>query len=230
MLKIMIGYDPNETVAYHVLCQSIMEHASGPVSFIPINKRNIPEFDRGKEDGSTEFSFSRFLTPWLANFEGQAVFMDCDMILRDDIYKILDCVDYSHDVFVVKHDYEPSTDIKFLGQKQHKYPKKNWSSVMVFNCFYPACESLEPSYVNSATGAQLHQFKWCAEDRIGELPKEWNWLAGEYDYNPEAMLVHFTLGTPCFKDYQNTDYSQEWWETYQRMIYPLKGKNRESEL
>lgn len=208
----MIGFDPNETIAYHVLCQSIMEHASGPVSFTPINKRNIPEFTRGKEDGATEFSFSRFLTPWLCDFEGRAIFMDCDMILRDDIYKILEGVDTSHDVFVVKHDYEPCCEDKFLGAKQYKYPKKNWSSVMVFNCFMPACQKLTPEYVNKASGAELHQFKWTSEDRIGELSVDWNHLVGEYDENPNAKLVHYTLGTPCFDDWREQEYSNEWFE------------------
>lgn len=210
MLRIMIGFDPNEAVAYHVLCQSIMEHASGPVSFTPINKRNIPEFTRGIEDGSTEFSFSRFLTPWLCDYDGVAVFMDCDMILRDDIYKLLDYVDNEHDVFVVKHDYTPKTEDKFLGAKQHIYPKKNWSSVMVFNCSMTACKTLTPDVVNAASGKYLHQFEWTSEARIGEIPVEWNHLVGEYPENQDAKLVHYTLGTPCFNGYDRQEFADEW--------------------
>lgn len=209
MLRIMIGYDPNETIAYHVLCQSIMEHASGPVAFTPINKRNIPEFDRGKEDGATEFSFSRFLTPYLAGYTGHAIFMDCDMILRDDIYKIMEYVDFKHDVYVVKHDYTPKTKDKFLGAKQYVYPKKNWSSVMIFDC--EKCQIL-PETVNSATGKYLHQFEWTTEDRVGEIPVEWNHLVGEYEPNPNAKLVHYTLGTPCFYGYTEQEYADEWFD------------------
>jgi len=114
-MKIMIGFDPAETVAYHVLCNSILRQSSGPVQFIPVNKRNIPQFSRGKEDGSTEFSFSRFLTPYLAGYYGHALFMDCDMLVLGDIYSILDHADLHHDVFVVKHDYIPKEGKKFLG-------------------------------------------------------------------------------------------------------------------
>ena len=132
MLTVCIGFDPAETVAYHVLCQSILSRSSQPVRFIPINKRNIPEFNRGKEDGSTEFSFSRFLTPYLSGYTGQSMFIDCDMIVRCDIAEVFAACDLQHDVFVVKHMYAPKTQTKFLGQTQHVYPKKNWSSVMVF--------------------------------------------------------------------------------------------------
>lgn len=218
MIRIFIGYDPAETVAYHVLCHSILRHSSQPVSFTPINKRNIPEFRRGKEDGSTEFSFSRFLTPYLSGFVGQSIFMDCDMLVRGDIAELLTHCDLKHDVFVVKHDYTPKTDTKFLGQKQHVYPKKNWSSVMVFNNFMQPCRRLVPDVVNHATGAYLHQFDWTQENRIGELPKEWNHLVGEYAPNPDAKLVHYTLGTPCFKGYDNQEFANEWFQERELML------------
>ena len=210
MLTICIGYDPAETVAYHVLCQSILKRSSGPVSFIPINKRNIPEFNRDKGDGSTEFSFSRFLTPYLSGYSGQSIFMDCDMIVRCDIYEVLDHCDLIHDVFVVKHDYVPKTDTKFLGNKQHIYPKKNWSSFMVFNNFMQSCKKLTPGIVNSESGKYLHQFEWTEDHRIGDLPIEWNHLVGEYDPNPHAKVAHFTLGTPCFEGYENQEFADEW--------------------
>jgi hypothetical protein len=127
MIKVLIGYDPAETVAYHVLCHSILRQCSQPVCFIPINKQNIPEFTRGMEDGATEFSFSRFLTPYLSGYTGQSIFLDCDMLVRCDISDIFDDCDLSHDVFVVKHDYTPKDKVKFLGNEQHSYPKKNWS-------------------------------------------------------------------------------------------------------
>lgn len=215
MLRIFIGYDPAETVAYHVLCHSIQRQASGPVSFTPINKANIPQFTRGIEDGSTEFSFSRFLTPWLAGYDGLAIFMDCDMLVRGDIYDVLKYVDYSHDVFVVKHDYTPKPGIKFLGNTQHVYPKKNWSSFMVFNCFKDGCKRLTTRTVNEESGAYLHRFEWA--DSVGELPVEWNHLVGEYEPNPDARVIHYTLGTPCFEGYENQEWSEEWYEELKLM-------------
>lgn len=210
MITVCIGYDPAETVAYHVLCHSILSRCSVPVRFIPINKFNIPEFSRGIEDGSTEFSFSRFLTPYLCGYVGQAIFLDCDMLVRCDISKMLDECDLSHDVFVVKHDYEPKTETKFLGNKQHLYPKKNWSSVMMFNCFSSPCRKLTPKVVSESSGKHLHRFEWSKDDRVGELSKDWNHLVGEYDENPDAKIVHFTLGTPCFKGYEDQEWAKEW--------------------
>ena len=219
MLKICIGYDPREAVAYHVLCHSILRQASKPVSFIPINKRLLPEFDRGIEDGSTEFSFSRFLTPYLCGYQGQSIFMDCDMLVRGDIYDILNYCDLSHDVFVVKHDYTPKDSVKFLGNAQSPYPKKNWSSVMVFNNFMQPVKKLTPEVVSVQSGAYLHQFQWTKEERIGELPKEFNHLVGEYPKNDEARIIHFTLGTPCFKGYQNQEWSDEWFNERELMLH-----------
>jgi hypothetical protein len=218
MIRIFIGYDPAETVAYHVLCHSIMRHSTQPVSFTPINRRNIPEFYRGKENGSTEFSFSRFLTPFLSGYVGQSIFMDCDMLVRDDISKIFDGCDMHHDVFVVKHDYQPKTARKFLNQTQYVYPKKNWSSVMVFNGFNAPCRRLTPEIVNKATGEYLHQFQWTTEERVGELPAEWNHLVGEYDPDLDAKLVHFTLGTPCFKGYEDQPFADEWFAERELML------------
>lgn len=221
MLRVMIGYDPAETVAYHVLCHSILARSSIPVSFTPINKRNIQEFNRGKEDGSTEFSFSRFLTPYLSGYTGQTLFMDCDMLVLCDIADILEECDLSHDVFVVKHDYLPKTESKFLGNAQHLYPKKNWSSVMLFNNFTSPCKRLSTEVVNNESGAYLHQFKWTTDDRVGELSPDWNHLVGEYEKNPNAKIVHYTLGTPCFDGYENQEYAKEWFDEYQSMLSHL---------
>lgn len=196
-----------------------MRHASGPVEFIPINKRNIPEFYREKQDGSTEFSFSRFLTPYLAGYSGQALFMDCDMLLRGDIYQILDHVDLCHDVFVVKHDYTPKKGKKFLGNHQHVYPKKNWSSVMLFNCWTAPCKRLSVDAVNESSGKYLHQFEWTKDSRVGELPIYFNHLVGEYDEGPDTIIAHFTRGTPCFKGYEDQEFADEWREELERVNY-----------
>jgi lipopolysaccharide biosynthesis glycosyltransferase len=179
----------------------------------------LPEFDRGIEDGSTEFSFSRFLTPYLCGYQGQAIFMDCDMIVNGDIYDVLDYCDLKHDVFVVKHNYQPKHKSKFLGNTQTAYPKKNWSSFMVFNNFMQPVKKLTPEVVSIQSGAYLHQFKWTNEDRIGELPPEWNHLVGEYSPNEDARVVHFTLGTPCFNDYKAQEWAGEWWQEREMMLH-----------
>lgn len=219
MLRIFIGYDPKETVAYHVCSHSILSRSSGPVSITPINKNNIPQFTRGIEDGSTEFSFSRFLVPYLSGYEGQSIFMDSDVLVLTDIYDILQECAFNNDVHVVKHDYTPKHQVKFLGNKQSIYPKKNWSSVMVFNNYTNPCKKLTPDVVNTASGKYLHQFEWTGESRIGELSPKWNHLVGEYDPNPEAKLVHFTLGTPCFKGYEDQEYAEEWFKEREAMLY-----------
>jgi lipopolysaccharide biosynthesis glycosyltransferase len=223
MITVCIGYDPAETVAYHVLCHSILRQSSVPVRFVPINKRNIPEFVRAKEDGSTEFSFSRFLTPYLCGYTGQAIFMDCDMLVRGDLSEILDECDLYHDVFVVKHDYTPKEGKKFLGNTQRIYPKKNWSSVMVFNCFTSACKRLTADAVSNKSGKYLHQFEWADDHRVGELDPKWNHLVGEYKPNPNAKIAHFTLGTPCFNEYHNQEFSDEWFIEKERMNYAYNG-------
>lgn len=212
MFKVAIGFDPRETVAFHVCVNSIMRHSSGPVSIIPINKRNIPQFKRGIEDGSTEFSFSRFLTPYLCGYDGYALFLDSDMFLRADVYEMLEYIKASDDVAVVKHDYTPATKTKFLGNTQYSYPRKNWSSVMLFNCGTANCRSLTPEVVNTASGKYLHRFEWSEDSKIAEMPTEWNHLVGELPPNENAKLVHHTLGCPAFKGYEDQEYANLWFE------------------
>ena len=211
MVKIGIGFDSHEIVAYHVLAQSILERSSVPVSFIPIHKPLLSGFyhrAKGPYD-STDFSISRFLTPYLCDFEGMSIFVDCDMLVLDDIKNLLDAVDDKYAVSVVKHDYSPSTKTKFLGQVQTEYRLKNWSSVMVFNNY--RCKELTPEYVEKAPGLDLHQFVWCGEDMVGEIPKRWNWLVDEPGYDGcDASLLHYTKGTPCFDAYKDCGCSDLW--------------------
>ena len=158
---------------------------------------------------STEFSFSRFLTPYLSNYEGWSLFMDCDMLARADFAQVFALADDRYAVMVAKHDYTPRDAVKFESHVQTKYEKKNWSSVVLFN--NARCRALDPAFVNTASGLELHQFKWLASDEeIGALPLEWNWLVGEYDFNPDAKVAHFTRGGPYFPAYADEDYSDEW--------------------
>lgn len=212
MIRIFIGKDDVETVAYHTLCESIISQSSEPVSITPIYLKNFSNFFNRKRDEkqSNEFSFSRFLVPYLCNYEGFAIWMDCDIHLRTDISKLWGLRDEHKAVQVVQHDYTPVDEIKYLGNKQHKYPKKNWSSVMIFNNAHHDCKRLTPEYVEVASGLKLHQFKWTKDRNVGRLPLEWNWLVGEYEKNDNAKLVHFTRGTPCFNGFEDQDYVDEW--------------------
>lgn len=219
MARIFIGFDSKEVVAYHVLCQSIQEKSSIPVQFMPIALNNVSNiFTRERNQlQSTEFSFSRFLVPYLSNYEGWSLFADCDMLMRADIAELWSLCDDRYAAMCVKHDYVPKVETKFLGQTQTKYEKKNWSSVILFN--NAKCRALTPEFVNTATGLQLHQFKWLeSDDQIGELPPAWNWLVNEYDYNEDAKLVHFTDGGPYFEEYKNDDYAPEWFAARERIL------------
>jgi lipopolysaccharide biosynthesis glycosyltransferase len=233
MLKIFVGMDLKiEPVAYAVFCQSVIEHSSIPVSFTPMALNTLSEYTETHKDGSNDFIYSRFLVPYLCGFKGMALWVDGDMIVRSDIAELLWEFQQDEAVKVVKHHYKTKHPVKYLGAKNEDYPKKNWSSVMLWNCGHHLNKQLTPKFVMEKDGKYLHRFEWLKypEEQVGKLDETWNWLETEYEYNADAKLVHHTLGTPCFKDYQNTDYSQEWWDCYKRMIYPLTGNNKESEL
>ena len=165
---------------------------------------------------STEFSLTRFIVPALSGYRGWSIFMDCDMLCRTDIAELAAHAERAGDkaVLVCKHSYVPKTERKFIDQVQTKYPRKNWSSVMLFN--NARCTALTPHYVNSASGLDLHRFAWADDSQIGELPLEWNWLVGEYKHNPDAKIVHFTIGGPYFEEYRGCDYAEEWFEENRR--------------
>lgn len=214
--RIFIGYDSKEPVAYHVLSHSILTRASAPVSITPValtQLRGLYTRERSLLE-STEFSLSRFLVPALAGYRGVAVFMDCDMLCLADITELQDAVLAQPDkaVLVCQHDYTPKASTKFLGHPQTVYPRKNWSSLMVFNLQHKRCEDLTPEYVNTASGLDLHQFNWVKDQYIGSLPLEWNYLVGESN---QAMglpkIVHFTNGGPWFLESEDSEYAAEWW-------------------
>ena len=215
MIRIFIGYDNNEKVAFSTLSHSLLKHSTQPISITPIRLENIKDiFVRERlKIQSTEFAFSRFLVPYLCNYSGHAIFMDCDMLSRANIAELWRLRTTKYAVQCVQHDYTPTSTIKFMNQPQTPYPKKNWSSMMIFN--NAKCTALTPDYVNSATGLELHQFKWLeSEDLIGNLGVEWNHLVGEYEYNENAKLVHYTEGGPYFKNYKDCHYADEWFDTF----------------
>ena len=227
MIRIFIGFDPRETVAYHTLSQSIIDNCSVPVSITPLSLSMLPMFTRSRDPRqSNDFSFTRFLVPYLCDYEGFALFMDLDMMFRVDPKELWDLRDSSKSVQVVKHDYTPTTRTKYLGNIQYPYPRKNWSSLMLFNC--RNCRSLTPSYVNSAPGLDLHRFRWTTDDMIGELPVEWNHLVSEYPKNPKAKIVHWSIGGPWFDDYRDVEFFVEWMEKYGSMIHTMQTSKKKA--
>ena len=210
-IPIFIGYDPREAIVFHVCANSIIRNSSVPVSITPLALNNFKDYTETHTDGSNQFIYSRFLVPYLTGFSGHAIFIDGDMIVRGDIAELWNYRNQSHaDVHVVKHDYKTKMPVKYLGAKNEDYPRKNWSSVMLFNCNNFPTKKLTPEYIQKSTGAHLHRFEWTDDSRIGELPKEWNWLPDEYGENPDAKLLHYTLGAPCFHEFADTPQGNEW--------------------
>ncbi len=222
LIRIFIGFDPRETVAYNVLAHSIQTRASEPVAVAPLALSQLRRvLTRERHDlQSTDFSFSRFLTPYLSGYAGWSLFMDCDMLMRDDVAKLWALRDERYAVQVVKHDHKPRETVKFLGAAQTSYAKKNWSSVMLFN--NARCAMLTPDYVNSASGLDLHQFKWLQSDElIGELPHRWNHLVGYDAPDADISLAHYTIGGPYFPEYADCPLADEWRAERDAMLYAV---------
>ena len=213
----MVGFDQREAIAYHVFCQSMIDQSSMPVQFLPLAENMLSGYKEVHTDGSNKFIYSRFLTPYLMNFSGWAIFADGDMVCRSDITELWALKDSTKAVQVVKHDYKTKANKKYLGNKNEDYPRKNWSSLILWNCAHPANKVLTPEFIQSQPGSYLHRFSWLQDDIIGALSAEWNWLAIEYPTNPSAKLIHYTLGTPCFSDYADKSMSEEWKSVYVRM-------------
>jgi len=223
MIRVFVGYDSREAIAFSVLSHSIHARASEPVTVAPVMLSQLESvYQRSRNPlQSTDFSFSRFLTPWLCDFRGWAIFMDCDMIVLEDIAALWRLRDERFAVQVVKHHHVPKEEKKFLGEPQTKYEKKNWSSVMLMNC--ERCRALTPEYVNTASGLQLHQFKWLETDElIGEIPSHWNHLVGYDPPRRDAALVHFTIGGPYFDEYRDCEYAREWFAERDAMLAAIQ--------
>ena len=201
--QVFIGYDPRERVAVNVLTDSIQAHASLPVQIAQVRLEQLGSVYQRPQDPlqSTAFSFSRFLVPYLMGYECWA--------LRDE----------SKAVQVVQHQHQCEAGQKFQGMPQTPYRRKNWSSVMLFNC--SSCTALTPTYVNTASGLELHQFHWLKDAEIGALPAEWNVLLDVQSIPPEAKILHYTLGGPWFDDCLNCAEADRWSEGHQLLNAPL---------
>ena len=216
-ITIVVGFDQREAIAYHTFCQSILEKSTIPVQFIPLAKNSLHFYKEMQNDGSNSFIYSRFLTPYICDFKGFAVYADGDMICNTDISELTLLFDRTKAVQLVKHDYKTKKLIKYFGNKNQDYPRKNWSSMVIFNCQHPANRILTPKFIQEKDGAFLHRFKWLDDKDIGELDITWNYLAIEFIPYPEAKLIHYTIGTPCLNEYKTTDMSDIWWATHSRL-------------
>ena len=216
-IKIVVGFDQREAIAYHTFSQSVLEKSSLPVLFLPLSMNTLKGYKETHNDKSNDFVYSRFLTPYLHNFEGWAIFADGDMVCQSDIKELWDLRDETKALQVVMHDYKTKFNQKYLGNTNENYPRKNWSSLILWNCSHPKHRVLTPDFISSQTGKYLHRFSWLDDEDIGELPIDWNWLAIEYPNNPKAKIIHYTLGTPCFKDYRNTEMAVTWHEVQQKV-------------
>lgn len=223
MIQVYAGFDDREAVGYHTFCASVIEHCAEPVSIAPLNLKALGKvYQAGQRDGSNAFIYSRFLIPYLQGFSGWALFVDgTDMIVKDDIAKLWAMRDVFKAVQVVKHDYKTRHPRKYIGTSMESpnddYPCKNWSSVMLINCAHFAWRSLTPSVVESAPGAYLHRLQFVEDRFIGELPKEWNWLADEYGQNDEAKLLHWTAGIPAWAHYKDAPHAVDWFKAYEKV-------------
>lgn len=214
-MKIFVGWDSREDIAYQVCKHSIISKQT-MAEVIPLKQNDLREsklYWREKDlMASTEFTFTRFLIPELMNFNGWALFIDCDMILTTDIKELFDQADDRYAVMCVQHDYTPKQGVKMDGQQQTVYPRKNWSSVMLINCSHPSNKSLNKELVNDPNigGAYLHRFSWLKDEEIGELDHTWNYLVGVYNDIDVPKLIHYTEGGPWFENYRYCKYHQLW--------------------
>ena len=223
--RIFIGYDPREEIAYKVARHTLLERSTIPLDIQPVVQselRRLGLYTRDRDPlSSTEFSFTRFLVPHLAGYKGWALFVDCDFLFRKDIAEILEYTDLNKAVMVVKHDYTPTEETKMDGCKQTVYPKKNWSSCILWNCEAEESKALTPEIVNIQSGMYLHQFKWIPDpSRIGSLPVKFNYLEGWYGPGdePDPVAVHFTRGGPWFPEWQDVEYKSEWNQAATRVM------------
>ncbi len=218
MIPLYVGFDPREKAAFYAFSESVIKNATYPICLIPLALPLLRDYRETHTDGSNAFISSRFLVPHMQGYQGWALFCDGDMLCRDDIHKLWEMRDEKYAAMVVKHEYKTKHPRKYLGTgletHNRDYPRKNWSSVILWNCGHPANQVLTPDYVMASTGSKLHRFEHLKDEEIGELPKDWNWLAEEYAPNPNAKLVHYTLGVPAMQQYAHAEHAREWFEAY----------------
>lgn len=230
-LQVFVGWDPREDIAWEVCRHSILSRTDArKVSVTPLVQSELRAQGLYTRDidtrAATEFSLTRFLTPHLAGNKGYAIFVDCDFLFLTDIQEVLKEIDPSKAISVVKHDYTPQPGIKMDGSVQYPYPRKNWSSFIVFNCAHPDVRALTPAIVNAAEPAFLHRFNWLEDESIGEIDKGWNYLEGWYGptYN-KLNAIHYTLGGPWFEHKTDCDFADLWIDEHHKLMATQQKKH-----
>ncbi len=209
MIRLFTGFDNRESAGWHAFAQSVIENTSEPVAICALTDKSI-------RDGSNAFTYSRFLVPYLCGFEGHALFLDgADMVAKGDLAELW-ALRSDKAVHVVKHDYKTRNQRKYVGTDMEcansDYPRKNWSSAILWNCSHPANYLLTPKFIEEHDGSYLHRFAWLPDWLIGELPKEWNWLADEDGASTTAKLLHWTAGIPSIPAHRNAPHASEWFK------------------
>jgi lipopolysaccharide biosynthesis glycosyltransferase len=225
-LRIYVGWDSREDIAYQACKQSLLDTASVDIEVIPLKQRLLKRdkmyWRKSDKLASTEFTFTRFLIPELAEFNGWALFIDCDFIAVDDVKKLFDLANDKYAVMCAHHDYTPKAGTKMDGQQQHIYPRKNWSSMMLFNCGHPSNKKLTKDLVNDPNidGKYLHRFSWLDDKEIGKISHEWNWLVGWYKepQDGKPKFLHYTEGGPWFEEYKNCEYNLEYYRAERKYL------------
>ena len=232
--KVYIGFDSREKIASDVCEYSIKKNSSIDIEIKLLEKTKLEKknllYRKDDKLSSTEFTFSRFLIPHLNDYKGWAVFCDCDFLWLDDIKKLYEQRDNKYAVMCVQHDYEPKSKTKMDGRKQLLYPRKNWSSMVLWNCEHPENRKIDISTVNNQTGKFLHRFGWLDDSLIGKIDYKWNWLVGWYNFDNDKYpsAIHYTEGGPWFENYKNCQFSDIWREYENEILLLNEKKNKES--
>jgi hypothetical protein len=213
---VYVGFDPRESIAYEVCRHSILSRTRQQVTVAPLAQAELRErklyWRTGDPLASTEFTYTRFLVPALAGYKGWALYCDCDFLWLADIAGLIALADDRYAAMCVHHDHRPTEAMKMDGRVQSLYPRKNWSSLILWNCAHPSNAALTPGVVNRETGAFLHRFSWLKGEEIGALPETWNWLEG-WSAKPTGgapNVVHYTRGGPWFDEWKNVAFGDLW--------------------
>lgn len=222
-MKIFVGYDPSDDIAYQVCEYSIHKH-NPDVTIVPLVQKDLiskQSYNRPVDQlASTEFTFTRYLVPHLMGYNGWALFIDCDTLLLTDISELFSAADNKYALMCVQHkEYVVKTTYKKNEKIQTNYPRKNWSSVVLWNCNHPSNKIVSPTYINKQSAQHLHRFEWLRDEEIGNLSVEWNWLVGYYNgMHGTPKLLHYTDGGPWHKHYRRCEYSDIWKEYLMEML------------
>lgn len=221
MIRIFTGFDQREARGWHAFMASVLENTAEPVAVTPLTMLS-------QRDGTNAFTYSRFLVPYLCDFKGFALFVDgADMIAQRDLSELWELRDGWHPVRVVKHDYKTRFPRKYVGTEMEAdnsdYPRKNWSSVILWDCGNYMNRVLTPKFIAEHDGKYLHRFGWLPDERIGDLPADWNWLCDEYGQNNDAKLLHYTAGIPGIRAHSKSAHAQSWF------YYDAKAKETPAE-